>query len=134
MNRPMFPFSSVRRMSIPVTHEDINGVQVLTIGSEKFSIEEANLEEISQKLLDHVVSVPPKIIIDMRHVNFFGSSYIETLFRIWNRIKEANGQFGIANLEEYCQEILKVTNLDTVWGIYPDLDTAVKALSEETQA
>lgn len=134
MNRPMFPFSLVRRMSIPVTHEDINGVQVLTIGSEKFSIEEANLEEISQKLLDHVVSVPPKIIIDMRHVNFFGSSYIETLFRIWNRIKEANGQFGIANLEEYCQEILKVTNLDTVWGIYPDLDTAVKALSEETQA
>ena len=118
-------------MSILVTHEDIDGVQVLTIGSEKFSIDEENLEEISQKLLDQVVSLPPKVIIDMRHVNFFGSSFIETLFRVWNRIKEANGQFGIANLEEYCREILKITNLDSVWTIYSDLDSAVKALSEE---
>lgn len=117
-------------MSIPVTHEDRDGVQVLTIGSDEVSIEEGNLEEISQKLIDCVVSVPPHVVIDMQHVKFFGSSFIETLFRIWNRIKESNGQFGIAGLEDYCREILTVTNLDSVWNTYPDTVTAVSELSK----
>ena len=116
-------------MSIPVTHEDIDGVQVLTIGNEKFSIDETNLGEITQKLIDLAVSIPPTLVIDMRHVSFFGSSYIETLFRIWNRIKEAEGKFGLANLDDYCREVLKVTNLDSVWAIYPDLETAIKEMS-----
>lgn len=116
-------------MSIPVTHEELNGVQVLTIGTDKFSIEEGNVEEITQKLLDFVVSVPPQIVINMEHVDFYGSSFIESLFRVWNRIKESpDGRFGIANLQQYCREILKVTNLDSVWPIFDDLESAAQEL------
>lgn len=121
---------AVNKMSIPVTHQEVNGVQILTIGSEKLSIDELNLEEISQQLLDLVVSIPPQIVVNMEYVDFYGSSFIETLFRVWNRIKSnPKGQFAIAGLQEYCHEILKITNLDSVWPVYDDVDAAVAALS-----
>ncbi len=117
-------------MSVSVTHETIDGVQVLTIGSEALSIDELNLEGISQQLLDFVVSIPPQVVINMQHVEFYGSSFIETLFRIWNRIKgNEDGAFGIAGLQPYCREILKMTNLDSVWAIYDDVEEAVSAIS-----
>lgn len=119
-------------MTIPVTHQEQNGVHVITIGEENVSIEEGNIEEVSQKLLDIAVSVPPQIIINMEHVDFFGSSFIETLFRVWNRIKDIEGAyFGIAGLQPYCREIIKVTNLDTVWTIYANVDAAINEVSPQ---
>ncbi len=117
-------------MAISVAHEEINGVQVLTIGTEALSIDELNLEEISQKLFDLAASIPPQIVINMQYVEFYGSSFIETLFRIWNRIKSSeNGAFGITGLQTYCREILQMTNLDSIWAIYDDVDAAVAAIS-----
>ena len=117
-------------MSISVTHQEFNGVQVLTIGSEQFSIDELNTQEISQQLLDIVVSVPPQVVIDMQHVDFYGSSFIETLFRLWNRIKvNDDGKFALCGLKDYCREILVVTNLDSVWPIYDNVEIAVEKMS-----
>lgn len=119
-------------MSIKVTHHEVDGVQVLTIGSESISIDEDNLEEISQQLLDFIVSIPPQIVVDMHHIEFYGSSFIETLFRMWNRVKASeNGHFGLAGLQPYCREILTITNLDSVWPIFDDVDTAVAKFSSK---
>jgi anti-sigma B factor antagonist len=119
-------------MSIQVTHHEVGGVQVLTIGSEAISIDEDNLEEISQQLLDFAVSIPPQIVVDMQHIEFYGSSFIETLFRMWNRVKSSeNGRFGLAGLQPYCREILTITNLDSVWSVFEDVDTAVAEFSSK---
>ncbi|MEW4488824.1 STAS domain-containing protein [Thalassoglobus sp. JC818] len=118
-------------MSIPVTHRDIDGVQVLVIGIDDVSISEDALEEISQKLLDYTVSIPPQVVVDMQHIDFFGSSFIETLFRMWNRIKAVDGgRFALSGLRPYCLEVLQVTNLTSVWPIYPDVDTAVASFND----
>ena len=117
-------------MSIQVTHQEIDGVQVLTIGSEALSIEEDILEGISQQLLDLVVSIPPQIVVDMQHVEFYGSSFIETLFRMWNRVKASeNGHFGLTGLQPYCREVLTITNLDSVWPTFDDVDAAIAEFS-----
>ena len=118
-------------MSIPVTHRDVEGVQVLVIGIDDVSISEDALEEISQKLLDYTVSIPPQVVVDMQHIDFFGSSFIETLFRMWNRIKSADGgRFALSGLRPYCLEVLQVTNLTSVWPIYPDVDAAVESFKD----
>lgn len=119
-------------MSIKVTHHEVDGVQVLTISSKAISIDEENLEEISQQLLDYVVSIPPQIVVDMRHIEFYGSSFIETLFRMWNRVKSSeNGRFALAGLQPYCREILTITNLDSVWSIFDDVEQAVAEFSSK---
>lgn len=105
---------------------------MLTIGDGPVSIDEQYLDDLTQKLLDYTVSLPPRLVIDMQHVEFYGSSFIETLFRVWNRIKaHENGAFAIVGLQKYCREILKITNLDSVWAIYDDVETAVTAINNE---
>ena len=117
-------------MSKHVTHQVVNGVQVLTVGTDAISISEDMIEQLSHELLDYTVSVPPQIVVDLHKVEFFGSSFIETLFRMWNRTKTSeDGKFALCAMRPYCHEVLKVTNLDKVWKIFPDVETATSELS-----
>ena len=81
-------------------------------------------------MLDYTVSVPPQIVVDLQNVDFFGSSFIETLFRMWNRVKAVEGgRFALCGLQKYCREVLGVTNLDRLWTVYDDVETAVREMS-----
>ena len=118
-------------MSVQVNHHELNNVQVLSLAQDDLSISEDKVEEISHQLLDLTVSIPPQIVVDLNNVEFFGSSFIETLFRMWNRVKtNKNGRFALSGLRPYCQEVLDVTNLNSLWPSYPDVETATKALAE----
>lgn len=118
-------------MSVQVTHHELNNVQVLSIAQGDLTISEDKVEEVSGQLLDYTVSIPPQIVVDLQNVDFFGSSFIETLFRMWNRVKASpDGHFALCGLRPYCLEVLEVTNLNSVWPIYPDVETATKAISE----
>ena len=72
---------------------------------------------------------PPVVVLDLSHTRFFGSSFIEVLFRLWTRLQaRAGGTFAICGLTPHCQDVLKITHLDTLWRLFPDRDEAVRAL------
>ncbi len=58
------------------------------------------------------------LLVDLSHTKFFGSSFIEVLFRVWNRVNQAGGKFAICGLNSYCREVLQITHLDTVWKTF----------------
>ena len=64
----------------------------------------------------------------MSAVKFFGSSFIEVLYRLWKAVQAKNGQFVIAGLHPYCLEVLEVTNLDKLWTLVPDRESGLAAL------
>jgi anti-anti-sigma factor len=103
-------------------------VTCIVLGSDFENLDEQALDTIRAKLLETASSAsPPKVVIDLSHTVFFGSSFIEVLFRIWNRINGTpGGKFGIAGLAPYCREVLEITHLDRLWKLYPNLDEAVK--------
>lgn len=73
---------------------------------------------------------PPLVVLDLSHTRFFGSSFIEVLFRLWTRQQARDGgAFAISGLTPYCLDVLKITHLDTLWRIFPNRDEAVRALS-----
>lgn len=69
-----------------------------------------------------------KVLLDMSAVKFFGSSFIEVLYRLWKQVKSQNGKFVIAGLHPYCREVLQVTNLDKLWTLVPDRESGLAAL------
>ena len=108
-----------------------DGVTVVSLGPEYESLHEQNLEDVQEDLL--VISDaadPPLVVLDLSHTQFFSSSFIEILFRIWNRLNaREGGKFGISGLTVYCKEILKVAHLDELWNIFNTKEEAVSALS-----
>ncbi|MSR56706.1 MAG: anti-sigma factor antagonist [Planctomycetaceae bacterium] len=72
---------------------------------------------------------PPLVVLDLSNTTFFGSSFIELIFRVWNRLQaRPGGSFAICGLTSHCLEVLKITHLDTLWRLYPTREEAVEAL------
>ncbi len=70
----------------------------------------------------------PKVLLDMSSVKFFGSSFIEVLYRLWKQMESRGGRFVISGLHPYCHEVLQVTNLDKIWTIVADREAGLAAL------
>lgn len=107
-------------------------VTCICLGPEFENLDEILLDQIRDQILDAAKAAqPPLVAIDLQHTRFFGSSFIEVLFRIWNRINAVpDGGFAIAGLTDYCREVLEVTHLDKLWQMTSTLDEAVSLLSK----
>lgn len=107
-------------------------VTVIGLGPGYGSVDEKVLDAgLRAALLDTAESAnPPLVVLDLSHTNFFGSSFIEILFRIWNRLQaKPGGTFAICGVTSYCLEVLKVTHLDSLWKLYPTRDEAIRSIS-----
>ncbi len=105
-------------------------VTIVAFGSEYENLDEVALDEgVGDFILDCARDAdPPLLLVDLSNIKFFGSSFIETLFRAYNRMNERDGKFAICGLMPYCAEVIKVTHLDRMWSIFPDRGAAIKSL------
>ena len=68
----------------------------------------------------------------MASTEFFGSSFIESLFRVWKKLNPKPGaKFAISGLQPYCKEVLEVTHLDRLWPLPANRAAAVALLCEK---
>ena len=76
-------------------------VTVVVFGPELRHLDESNVSEIGQKLIQLAERIPhPLLVLDMRATEFFGSSFIESLFRVWKKLNtKPTAKFGIAGLQ-----------------------------------
>jgi anti-anti-sigma factor len=104
-------------------------VTCIRLGPEFESLDETVLDTIRTDLLEKAGNaVPPRVVLDLQHTKFFGSSFIEVLFRIWKRLNsQPNGRFIICGLTPYCREVMTVTHLDKLWPLMDSFDEAVTA-------
>lgn len=109
--------------------ETQDGVTVIHLGPEYENLDESLLDELRSVILDVAESAaPPKVVLDLSHTKFFGSAFIEIMFRAWKRVEARGGTFTLSGLTTYCQEIIEVTHLNRLWDVYPDRRSAVAAL------
>jgi anti-sigma B factor antagonist len=113
----------------PVTTKQQN-VTIVSLGPEFENIDEPSVDQVKDLLLEVAESAdPPHVVLDMRHTQFFGSAFIEVLFRVWDRVNTRNGRFAVSSLTPYCAEVIDVTHLDRLWDFFPSCDEAVAALA-----
>src|SRR4051812_17667191 len=102
-------------------------VTIIVFGSDLKQLDEVNIAEVGRKLVEMTEKLPhPRLVLDMKTVDFFGSSFIEALFRVWKKLNTTPGaKFGIASLQPYCREVLEVTHLNKLWNLFDSRDAAV---------
>ena len=110
--------------------ETQDGVTVILLGPEYESLDECLLDELRGTILEVAETAdPPKVVLDLSHTKFFGSAFIEIMFRAWKRVTARGGTFAVSGLTKYCAEIVEVTHLDRLWKVFADRETAVEALA-----
>jgi anti-anti-sigma factor len=104
---------------------------VIRLGAEYENLSEGELEELKGALLELADRLePPLVLLDLTHLRFFGSAFIEILFRAWNRLNARGGRFTLCGLSDYCREVVEVTHLDQLWSVFPTRDEAVRAMRQ----
>lgn len=101
---------------------------ILVFGNDLAQIDETNVSDLCGQMIAIADKLPnPLLILDMSNVQFFGSSFIDALFRVWKKMTTMpNAHLGIAGLQPYCRDVLKVTRLDTLWQIFDTRESALK--------
>jgi anti-anti-sigma factor len=109
-----------------------SGVTVIALGPEYESLDEQGLDELRGVILDVARSAdPPLVVLDLSHTKFFGSAFIEIMFRAWNRLRtREGGEFCLSGLTPYCREVIDVTHLDRVWHVCDTREEGVRLLLE----
>ena len=117
--------------AVPQIHNE-GDVTVVTFEPNSARITEDCISDTLQLLLSAVQGAQPCMLIDLSHVDFFGSSFIEVLFRVWNRIQHSHGRFALCSLTPNCSEVIEVTNLDRLWPTFPTRAAGLQALQQQS--
>jgi anti-anti-sigma factor len=60
------------------------------------------------------------VVIDFANSDYFGSSALGLLVRLWKRVRQRGGTMAVCNLSEHETEILQACNLDDLWNVCSD--------------
>lgn len=121
-------------MSVPALAPEVvvdDGVTVIVLGPAFQVVDEHVLDGgLGGAMMEIAEDAnPPLVVLDLSHTRFFGSSFIEILFRLWTQLQaRPGGNFAICGLTPHCLDVLKITHLDTLWRLFPDRGEAVRSL------
>jgi len=69
-----------------------------------------------------------QLIVDFNQVKFLTSSVLGLLIRISKKVYETDGKLRLCSINPKILEIFKITRLDKIFEIYPDVDDAMVGL------
>lgn len=110
--------------------ERIGDVTVARLGPKYDAYNKERLEEAQRALFGLVDQAdPPILLLDFADTEYFSSTFIEILFRVWNRLKQRKGKLGLCRLNEVCRDMVHTARLDMLWPIFDTINEAVVGLS-----
>ncbi|QDT54986.1 STAS domain protein [Caulifigura coniformis] len=107
---------------------NLDQATVVALGPDYKNITEEIVGSASNVLMTAAANEQPNLVLDFADIEFFGSSFIEVLFRVWKRLQQRGGRFALANVSTYCHEVLKTTHLDSIWPVCATVDDAARVL------
>jgi anti-anti-sigma factor len=118
--------------SEPFDITSIDETTVVVFRPSYSQLDEPTIDLVNRKLVDLVSGLEnPKLMLDLSNVNFFGSSFIEAMFRVWKRLQSRpDSRFALCGLNPYCREVLEVTHLDKLWPIYATQSEAAAQMAK----
>lgn len=115
-------------MTSPVTPEvcQRGDVTLIKFGPRYESLDEFTVNQLTDFLLETAkAATPPNVVIDLRYTEFFGSTFIELLLRVWKQLIGKGGNLALTGLKPNCREVVQATKLDKFWPLdwKPDDDS-----------
>ena len=111
-------------MQLRMSTRTVEGVLVVDCsGRIVFGEESASLRDNVKKYLSH----SPKVVLNLRDVNFIDSGGLGTLVSLYTTARNAEGSLKLASLTQRVGDLLQVTKLVTIFEIFPDEHAAVQS-------
>ena len=105
-------------------------VTILQLDASYASLDDKALQELGEVLLSEAsFAEPPHLLLDMSPTQFIGSRFIELLVRAWKRIRIRDGAMVLCGVQQLCDDVLRVSRLDTLWSEYPTRSEALAAIA-----
>ena len=76
------------------------------------------------KLLEN--HYPAQFILDFERVNYLPSAMLGKLAAIRNKISSLGGRLKLTNLQGQVKQVFEMTQLEKIFAIFPDVDSALK--------
>lgn len=71
-----------------------------------------------------------RLVIDLGELPYFGSTLLDWLVQLWNRMKLKGGAMAACNVSPIGREVLSLARLDTLWRVFATRHDALAALAE----
>jgi anti-anti-sigma factor len=108
------------------------GVIIVELDPSYDSVEIEPLLRLGELLLAEISRVDsPRMVLDLAQTRYIDSMFIETVFRVWKRIKERNGSMALCHANQVCSEVLRVTKLTEIWPLCTTREDAIWTVKEE---
>jgi anti-sigma B factor antagonist len=72
------------------------------------------------------------VVLDASRIEFFESDGVDSLLEFDRRVAKRKGRFVLSGLNEAVREVFRISGLDCVFHIYPDVDQAVREVSRRS--
>jgi len=102
-------------------HEIENDVLIIAADG---GLDRHTSKEFAERILELIEGGITKIIIDCAKLTYISSWGLGVLLRLHKRAKNAGGEVKIANVHSRIVEILNLTHLNKIFGVYPDVNRA----------
>lgn len=101
---------------------------VVTFINEKI-LEEKDIKALQESIMSVIEqSDQVNMILDFSNVKFLSSAVLGLLLRVSKKIYERDSQLRLCNIDPKIYEIFKITRLNKIFEIFPDIDSAMEAL------
>ena len=88
------------------------------------------LTDVECAIREHIVQGLRKLILDFNGLNYVDSAGIGVILVCRGLMERAGGRLAVAGAAGQVKQLLELTGLDQVVGVYPDVSSAQMALSQ----
>ena len=89
-------------------------------------LDQVNIHEMGNEMYAVVEGSPGiNVIVDFEGVEYLSSSALGKLITLKRKSKETSGTLKMCRIKPEIMEVFRITKLDTIFDIYPDLDAAL---------
>ena len=105
-------------------------VVIATLTDEKI-LDEDQLQSLAGSFMPLIEQTPKvQLIIDFSNVKFLTSSVLGLLIRISKKVYENDGTLRLCSIDQKILDVFRITRLDKVFEIYPNVDDAMIGLKK----
>lgn len=115
-----------------LTSQELDDVLVVSFNDAKI-LDEARIQEIGKELMGLVEqsSAGKKLVLDFKGVQFMSSAMIGKLVLLNKKAKAEEIDLRLCEISPNVLEVFKITRLNKVFTIEPDLQTALKSFNKK---
>ncbi|MCE5187343.1 MAG: STAS domain-containing protein [Planctomycetaceae bacterium] len=105
-------------------------VAIALLTDEKI-LDESQLQGLQSSFMPLIEQNPKiQLVIDFSNVKFLTSSVLGLLIRISKKVYETDGRLRLCSINPKIMEIFRITRLDKIFEIYPNVDDALIGLKK----